>query len=149
MPKFQTPSTLQTLQQMIAARLPQVIPGHVFRSFSTTRARLQSSPIPYTLTCPWPTCECGSAPPDLDIDRKTPLLNTMASYSEQVVFCTGKEDWTSNIEQEEGETGEFVKGLKGVIGKGAPGFDVGSFFSSLSWTTWGKNSFKNTDEEAL
>lgn len=52
----------------------------------------------------------------------------MASYSEQVVFCTGKNDWTSNIEQEEGETGDFVKGLKGVIGKGAPGFDVSSFF---------------------
>lgn len=51
----------------------------------------------------------------------------MAPYSEQVVFCTGKDDWASNIEQEEGETGEFVKGLKGVIGKGTPGFDVGSF----------------------
>ncbi|KAI4631317.1 hypothetical protein J4E83_002848 [Alternaria metachromatica] len=47
----------------------------------------------------------------------------MAAYSEQVIFCTGKEDWVSNIEQEEGETGEFVKGLKGVIGKGGPGFD--------------------------
>ncbi|USP80615.1 uncharacterized protein yc1106_07889 [Curvularia clavata] len=122
-PKFQTPSTPQTLQQMIAARLSRVLPGHAFRSFSTTRARLQSSPIPYISSCPSPTCECASAPPDLDIDRKTPLLNTMASYSEQVVFCTGKEDWTSNIEQEEGETGDFVKGLKGVIGKGAPGFD--------------------------
>lgn len=66
-------------------------------------------------------------PPDLDIDRKTPLLNTMAAYSEQVIFCTGKEDWVSNVEQEEGETGEFVKGLKGVIGKGGPGFDVGTF----------------------
>ncbi|CAN9360378.1 unnamed protein product [Alternaria alternata] len=58
-----------------------------------------------------------------NIDRKTPLLNTMAAYSEQVIFCTGKEDWVSNIEQEEGETGEFVRGLKGVIGKGGPGFD--------------------------
>ncbi|CAN9366228.1 unnamed protein product [Alternaria alternata] len=47
----------------------------------------------------------------------------MAAYSEQVIFCTGKEDWVSNIEQEEGETGEFVRGLKGVIGKGGPGFD--------------------------
>lgn len=62
-------------------------------------------------------------PADLDIDRKTPLLNTMAPYAEQVIFCTGKKDWVSNIEQEEGETGDFVKGLKSVIGKGAPGFD--------------------------
>ncbi|RMZ67103.1 hypothetical protein GMOD_00000981 [Pyrenophora seminiperda CCB06] len=78
---------------------------------------------PYTATCPSPKCECATTPPDLDIDRKTPLLNTMAPYSEQVIFCTGKEDWVSNIEQEEGETGNFVKGLKGVIGKGSPAFD--------------------------
>lgn len=51
----------------------------------------------------------------------------MAAYSEQVILYTGKEDWVSNIEQEEGETGEFVKGLKGVIGKGGSGFDVGQF----------------------
>jgi leucyl-tRNA synthetase len=51
----------------------------------------------------------------------------MAPYSEQVVFCTGQEDWASNIEQEEGPTGEFVQGMKGVIGKGSAGFDVGSF----------------------
>jgi leucyl-tRNA synthetase len=48
----------------------------------------------------------------------------MATYSEQVILCTGKQDWVSNIEQEAGETGDFVKGLKSVIGKGAPGFDV-------------------------
>ncbi|KAF1844727.1 leucyl-tRNA synthetase [Cucurbitaria berberidis CBS 394.84] len=86
------------------------------------KAENQAS-IPYTQTCPSPTCECASTPPDLDIDRKAPLLNTMAAYSEQVIICTGKEDWTSNIEQEEGETGAFVKGLKGVIGKGGVGFD--------------------------
>jgi leucyl-tRNA synthetase len=48
----------------------------------------------------------------------------MAPYAEQVILCTGKEDWASNIEQEEGATGEFVSGLKGVIGKGGEGFDV-------------------------
>ncbi|KAF1938485.1 hypothetical protein EJ02DRAFT_505414 [Clathrospora elynae] len=92
------------------------------RSFSTTRSRPQSL-IAYTQRCPAPTCECASTPPDLDIDRKSPLLNTMASYSEHVVLCTGQGDWVSNIEQEEGETGGFVKGLKGVIGKGGVGFD--------------------------
>jgi hypothetical protein len=49
----------------------------------------------------------------------------MATYSEQVVFCTGKEDWVSNIEQEEDSTGDFVRGMKSVIGKGSAGFDVG------------------------
>jgi hypothetical protein len=51
----------------------------------------------------------------------------MAPYSEHVVLCTGKDDWHSNIEQEEGATGDFVKGLKGVIGKGGEAFDVCSF----------------------
>lgn len=104
------------------------------------------STIPYTETCPSPTCECAATPPDLEIDRKTPLLNTMATYSEQVVFCTGKEDWVSNIEQEEGSTGEFVKGLKGVVGKGSPAFDVGAF-SQLTYfpilRTW-KVFFSNS-----
>jgi hypothetical protein len=54
----------------------------------------------------------------------------MAAYSEQVVLCTGKEDWHSNIEQDEGPTGAFVKGLKGVIGKGGQAFDVCSFPST-------------------
>jgi hypothetical protein len=48
----------------------------------------------------------------------------MAPYTEQVILCTGKEDWPSNIEQEEGSTGAFVTGLKKVIGKGGEAFDV-------------------------
>jgi hypothetical protein len=54
----------------------------------------------------------------------------MAPYAEQVILCTGKEDWASNIEQEEGATGDFVSGLKGVIGKGAEAFDVRNRCSS-------------------
>lgn len=111
---------------MSFTRFSRVTIPHAFRFFSTTSARFQSA-IPYTPSCPSPTCECAATPPDLDIDRKTPLLNTMAAYSEQVILCTEKGDWVSNIEQEEGETGEFVRGLKGVIGKGGPGFDVGLF----------------------
>ena len=114
------------LYTMLLARSFRTPAIRALRSFSTTTTRLQSV-IPYTATCPSPTCECASAPSDLDIDRKTPLLNTMAAYSEQVILCTGKEDWVSNIEQEEGATGDFVKGLKSVIGKGGVGFDVGPF----------------------
>ncbi|KAH6642692.1 Sucrase/ferredoxin-like-domain-containing protein [Boeremia exigua] len=104
------------------ARTPCI---RAIRSFSTTTPRLQSpvSSIPYTEPCPSPTCACASAPPDLDIDRKTPLLNTMAPYTEQVLLCTGKEDWTSNLEDDESATADFVKGLKGVIGRGGEAFD--------------------------
>ncbi|KAF2250662.1 hypothetical protein BU26DRAFT_268090 [Trematosphaeria pertusa] len=95
---------------------------HPFRALSTTAHRPQSS-IPYTPTCPAPTCPCASTPPDLDIDRKTPLLNTMASYTEQVLICTGKEDWSSRIEDEQSSAGAFVRGLRAEIGKGGKGFD--------------------------
>ncbi|KAF2855059.1 hypothetical protein T440DRAFT_440908 [Plenodomus tracheiphilus IPT5] len=107
---------------MFVTRLPRAPIIRIARQFSATTAHRQTT-IPYTQTCPSPTCECAAMPPDLDIDRKSSLLNTMAAYSEQVIVCTGKEDWVSNIEQEEGETGDFVKGLKGIIGKGGVGFD--------------------------
>jgi hypothetical protein len=105
------------------ARVPCI---RSFRAFTTTTPRLQSptQSIPYTETCPSPTCACAAAPPDLDIDRKTPLLNTMAPYTEQVLLATGKEDWTSNLEDDSGPTADFVKGLKGIIGKGGEAFDV-------------------------
>lgn len=105
------------------ARAPCI---RAFRSFSTTVPRFQPAvqSIPYTESCPSPTCACAPTPSDLDIDRKTPLLNTMAPYTEQVLLCTGKEDWASNLEDDEGATADFVKGLKGVIGKGGEAFDV-------------------------
>jgi hypothetical protein len=124
------PSCNSNLASMPLIRVSRAAIPRALRSFSTTSARSQSA-IPYTPSCPSPTCECAATPPGLDIDRKTPLLNTMAAYSEQVVFCTGKEDWVSNIEQEEDGTGEFVRGLKDVIGKGSPGFDVGLFPSQF------------------
>jgi hypothetical protein len=114
-----------------APRIRLICCTTTIRNFASTSTRLQTS-IPTTASCPSPTCECASTPPDLDIDRKTPLLNTMAAYSEQVILCTGKEDWHSNIEQDDGATGAFVKGLKDVIGKGGQAFDVCSFPSTCT-----------------
>ncbi|KAH9867549.1 hypothetical protein IAQ61_008143 [Plenodomus lingam] len=107
---------------MFLTRLPRAPTTQTVRKFSSIASRRQVT-IPYTQTCPSPTCECAAMPPDLDIDRKSPLLNTMAAYAEHVVICTGKEDWASNIAQEEGETGDFVNGIKGIIGKGGVAFD--------------------------
>lgn len=39
----------------------------------------------------------------------------MASYAEQVLISTGKEDWTSRIEDE--EDGAFLRQLKGFLGR--------------------------------
>jgi hypothetical protein len=52
-------------------------------------------------------------------------MHTIAPYSEHVLICTGKDDWSSRIEDEEGLSGDFVRALKGVVGKGGRLFDVG------------------------
>lgn len=122
-PPSTTTNMSTTLLRLSRLRAPSI---GGFRAFTTTKSRLQppTPSIPYTETCPSPTCACAAAPPDLDIDRKTPLLNTMAPYTEQVLLATGKEDWTSNLEDDSGPTADFVKGLKSIIGKGGEAFDV-------------------------
>lgn len=66
-------------------------------------------------------------PSDLEIDRKASLLHTVAAYSSQVLVCTGKDDWTSRIEDEQSAAGDFIRDLKGVIGRGGEAFDVRTF----------------------
>ncbi|KAH0542421.1 hypothetical protein FGG08_003176 [Glutinoglossum americanum] len=51
------------------------------------------------------------------IDHERPLSNTMAAYVQQVLISTGKDDWTSRIEEDE-EAGELVRGLRRLLGKG-------------------------------
>ncbi|KAI9709130.1 MAG: hypothetical protein M1820_003576 [Bogoriella megaspora] len=60
-------------------------------------------------------------PPGLDIDYKLPLNNTIARYTEQVLISTGKEDWTSRIEDE--EDGILARHLRGMLGKGGKYLD--------------------------
>ncbi|ORY04870.1 Sucrase/ferredoxin-like-domain-containing protein [Clohesyomyces aquaticus] len=108
------------------------------RHFSSSRPIYQTSTSPssspdssiapnsrilYTPTCPPSTCFCASAPSDLDIDRKSSLLNTVPKYATHVVICSEKDDWTSRIEDEATLEGDVVRGLKGLIGKGGKYFD--------------------------
>lgn len=51
--------------------------------------------------CPSPTCQCRETPAGLDIERETDLNGSMAAYAEQLLLCTGKEDWKSKTEDEE------------------------------------------------
>ncbi|KAF2015341.1 hypothetical protein BU24DRAFT_450077 [Aaosphaeria arxii CBS 175.79] len=108
------------------------------RAFSTKPSYRQSSPttphIAYTQSCPSPTCACEptpALPEDLPLDTKTPLLHTMAMYSSQVVLCTGQPDWSSRIEDEKTPSGDFIRGMKGLIGRGGPAFDP---FNNVSIT---------------
>ncbi|ROT39122.1 hypothetical protein SODALDRAFT_344130 [Sodiomyces alkalinus F11] len=76
--------------------------------------------FPTVPTCPPPTCACAATPQPpagLEIDRSSPLNGVMSGYAEQVLVCTGRDDWPSRIEEEDG--GEnLAAGLKGLYGRG-------------------------------
>lgn len=83
----------------------------------STKPQPQSPTIPVRPTCPPPACPCTSTtPPELEIDRTSPLLHTAPAYAHHVVVNTGKADWASRIQdEEEGGMGNVVKGLRGEI----------------------------------
>ncbi|KAH9904665.1 Sucraseferredoxin-like protein [Xylariomycetidae sp. FL2044] len=70
--------------------------------------------------CPAPTCECAETPamPDgLEIDREGKLNGLISNYAEQVLICTGKNDWSSRIE-EENSGDNLAADLKELVGRG-------------------------------
>ena len=62
-------------------------------------------------------------PDGLDIDYSKPLNGTMAAYAEQVLVCTGKDDWASRIE-EENSGDNLAADLKELMGRGGVYSDV-------------------------
>jgi hypothetical protein len=62
-------------------------------------------------------------PEGLEIDHSKPLNGTMASYADQVLICTGKEDWTSRIEDENGGD-NLAANIKNLLGRGGIYSDV-------------------------
>lgn len=77
-------------------------------------------------TCPSPTCDCAKTPamPEgLPIDTTSPLNGVMASYAEQLLICTGKDDWPSRIE-EENSGDNLAADLKELLGRGGLYSDV-------------------------
>jgi hypothetical protein len=65
-------------------------------------------------------------PQDLEIDHESPLKGVFAPYAEQVLVCTGRDDWASRVEEEKGleGAGEIVSGLKGLFGRNGKFCDV-------------------------
>ena len=62
-------------------------------------------------------------PEGLEIDRKANMNGVMASYAEHVLICTGKEDWTSRIDDD--DSGDnLAADLKELIGRGGDYSDV-------------------------
>lgn len=69
-------------------------------------------------------------PEGLEIDRTSPLNGVMAGYAEQVLVCTGQDDWASRIEDESG--GEnLAADLKALLGKGGVYRDVSAALTGL------------------
>ncbi|KAM0285194.1 hypothetical protein ACHAQH_001625 [Verticillium albo-atrum] len=68
-------------------------------------------------TCPAPTCGCAPTPSGLDIDHKSPLNGVISGYAEQVLVCTGRDDWASRIEEEDGGD-NLAADLKELFGRG-------------------------------
>jgi hypothetical protein len=84
-------------------------------------------PVPVIPSCPAPTCACRESPPGLEIERETDINGSMASYARQILVCTGRDDWTSKIEEEEDAV--LVRRLKGFLGRGGKFQDVRGWVS--------------------
>ncbi|KAI9055335.1 hypothetical protein LZ554_000294 [Drepanopeziza brunnea f. sp. 'monogermtubi'] len=56
-------------------------------------------------------------PAGLPIDHSKPLSGTMAPYAEQVLVCTGNDDWLSNIE-DENSGDNLAADIKELMGRG-------------------------------
>lgn len=62
-------------------------------------------------------------PDGLDIDQKSNLNGVISGYAEQVLICTGKDDWTSKIE-DENSGDNLAADLKELFGRGGKYTDV-------------------------
>ncbi|KAI0011097.1 Sucraseferredoxin-like protein [Xylariaceae sp. FL0662B] len=102
-----------SLRSLTRATWRRQVSGNSFRL--STRRHLNTVP-----TCPEPTCECAETPAlplGKGIDRKVNLNGLISSYAQQVLICTGKDDWTSRIE-EDNSGDNLAADLKELIGRG-------------------------------
>ncbi|KAK5993658.1 Altered inheritance of mitochondria 32-like protein [Cladobotryum mycophilum] len=85
-------------------------------------SRIPPRPPPFATVqaCPSPTCGCAATPemPEgLEIDAASPLNGVISGYAEQVLVCTGRDDWPSRIE-EENAGDNLAADLKELFGRG-------------------------------
>lgn len=107
-----------------ALRVSRIVPRYA--TTSVTKRSLNTPPFPTIPQCPSPACACASTPelpPDLPIEYNKPLNGTMAAYAEQVLVCTGKDDWVSRIE-EENSGDNLAADIKELMGRGGIYSDV-------------------------
>ncbi|KAK3499347.1 Sucrase/ferredoxin-like-domain-containing protein [Neurospora hispaniola] len=97
--------------------------SNVAPSFRRTyAARGAPAVFPTIDTCPSPTCSCAptpSFPEGFEIDHTTPLNGLMPNHAQQVLICTGKDDWPSKIEDDDNGQNHAAM-LRDLIGRGGP-----------------------------
>jgi hypothetical protein len=64
-----------------------------------------------------------SLPQGFEIDHSRALNGTMPAYAEQVLICTGKDDWESNI-ADENSGDNLAADIKELMGRGGVFSDV-------------------------
>lgn len=69
-------------------------------------------------------------PEGLDIDLKQNLNGTMAPYAEQILVCTGKNDWSSRIESDPDSI--MARGIKSFFVRDGIYSDVRGLFHLFS-----------------
>ncbi|KAK3370182.1 Sucrase/ferredoxin-like-domain-containing protein [Podospora didyma] len=113
------------------ATSPASFTGHLAlrRSLAT-----KAPPFPTTQNCPSPTCPCAATPelPEgLEIDHKTQLNGLISNYAQQVLICTGKDDWPSKIEEDTSDD-NLAADLRELVGRGGAYSDPHHNISALN-----------------
>lgn len=79
--------------------------------------------FPVAPCCP-PGRGCyAQTPSDIGIDTKKPLSGTVPPYTQHVVISTGRDDWASRIESEQGSN--LARDLKELLGPKGEFHNVG------------------------
>ncbi|GAB1314911.1 Altered inheritance of mitochondria protein 32 [Madurella fahalii] len=105
-----------TIHRLLAART------WTRSAFAAQRRALATKgpPFPTTPTCPSPTCPCAPTPempPGFEIDHKAPINGLISNYAQHVLVCTGKDDWPSRIEEDNGGD-NLAADLRELVGRG-------------------------------
>lgn len=121
------------------------------RYLTTSTVRRAPDSLPSIPTCPPSSCACAIMPEGLNIDHNRNLNGTMPPYAQHVIIRTGRDDWSSRIEDDPSSLGTHVganlggrtlahtlKGgsnlartLKGLVGPGGKFHDVSEFHRLL------------------
>ena len=116
-------SCRRPLRQLRSALQPR---RHFSRSAQYQQSRIEEAvnhSSNWIKECPPPTCACASMPEGLDIDFEKPMRCAVPFYTQHLVLHTGKDDWSSRIE-EDNDGNNLAKQLKDLTGPKGKFFDV-------------------------